>query len=222
MFKIKHHYYTILISIFMVLPPSYGQVLYERVQTDLFSSISKLYSEKDRHRIKVGLVLSGGGARGITHIGVLRGFEKYNIPIDLIVGTSIGSVIGGFYAAGLAVNQVEESMKSIDWDDMFSDDTDRQNLFVGQKAINDRYLVSIRFDGMRAFIPTSLTSGQKILSIITEQLYKTDFPAVYNFDELKIPFRAIATDLISGQRLVIGKGDLAEAINASVAVPLLF
>ena len=222
MLKIKHHYYTILISIFMVLPQSYGQVLYEREQTDLFSSIGKLYSEKDRHRIKVGLVLSGGGARGITHIGVLRGFEKYNIPIDLIVGTSIGSVIGGFYAAGLPVNQVEESMKSIDWDDMFRDDTDRQNLFVGQKAINDRYLVSIRFDDMRAYIPTSLTSGQKILSIITEQLYKTDFPAVYNFDELKIPFRAIATDLISGQRMVIGKGDLAEAINASVAVPLLF
>ncbi|MEE9119544.1 MAG: patatin-like phospholipase family protein, partial [Calditrichia bacterium] len=222
MLKIKHHYYTILISIFMVLPPSYGQVLYEREQSDLFSSISKLYSEKDRHRIKVGLVLSGGGARGLTHIGVLRGFEKYNIPIDLIVGTSIGSVIGGFYAAGLTANQVEESMKSIDWDDMFRDNTDRQNLFVGQKAINDRYLVSIRFDDMRAFIPTSLTSGQKILSIITEQLYKTDFPAVYNFDELKIPFRAIATDLISGQRMVIGKGDLAEAINASVAVPLLF
>jgi len=75
---------------------------------------------------------------------------------------------------------------------------------------------------MRAFIPTSLTSGQKILSIISEQLYKTNFPAVHNFDELNIPFRAIATDLISGQRLVIGQGDLAEAINASVSIPLLF
>ena len=222
MLKINYLILILIISIIFILPPLYGQVLYERVQTDLFSSISKLYSEKNSHRIKVGLVLSGGGARGITQIGVLRGFEKYNIPIDLIVGTSIGSVIGGFFAAGLTVDQVEESIKSINWNDMFSDDTERQNLFVGQKAINDRYLVNIRFDGMRAFIPTSLTSGQKILSIITEQLYNTNFPAVHNFDELNIPFRAIATDLISGQRLVIGHGDLAEAINASISVPLLF
>jgi len=222
MLKVKYTYYIIFVSFFLVLSPSYGQVLYERVQSDLYSSINKLYSDKGSQRLKVGLVLSGGGARGITHIGVLRGFEKYNIPIDLVVGTSIGSVIGGFYSAGLTVDQLEESMKSIDWDEMFSDDTERQNLFVGQKAINDRYLINIRFDGLRAFIPTSLTSGQKILSIITEQLYRTDFPAVYNFDELNIPFRAIATDLISGQRLVIGQGDLAEAINASVAVPLLF
>ena len=222
MLKAKHQFYTIIFLILCVFPPLFGQVLYERVQTDFYSSISNIYSEKNRQRLKVGLVLSGGGARGITQIGVLRGFEKYNIPIDLIVGTSFGSVIGGFYAVGLSVDQLEESIKAIHWEDMFSDDTDRQNLFVGQKAINDRYLVNIRFDGMRAFIPTSLSSGQKILSIITETLYNTNFPAVHNFDELHIPFRAIATDLISGQRLVIGQGDLAEAINASVSVPLLF
>ena len=209
----------VLIAFFSSSP---GQVLYERVQAELSSNVNDFYNTKGEDRLKVGLVLSGGGARGITHIGILRGFEKYDIPIDLIVGTSIGSVVGGFYAAGLSVDQLENSMKSIQWDDLFSDDTERQNLFVGQKAIDDRYLLNIRFEGMRAFIPTSLTSGQKILSIITEQLYKTDFPTVYNFDELKIPFRAIATDLISGQRMVIGHGDLAEAINASSAVPLLF
>ena len=214
--------YILSLSLLVILSPLYGQVLYERVQSDISSNIHALNRSKKSERLKVGLVLSGGGARGITHIGILRGFEKYSIPIYLIVGTSIGSVVGGFYAAGLSVGQLERSMKSINWDDMFSDHTDRQNLFVGQKAINDRYIVNIRFDGLSAFIPTSLTSGQKILSIITEQLYKTDFPAVYNFDELKIPFRAIATDLVSGQRLVISQGDLAEAINASVAVPLLF
>jgi NTE family protein len=222
MLKNKLQLYILFLFLILVITPVYSQVLYERIQSDLSSTISALYSNKDPEKLKVGLVLSGGGARGITHIGILRGFEKYDIPIDLIVGTSIGSVVGGFYAAGLSVDQLESSMKSIKWDDMFSEDTDRQNLFVGQKAINDRYLINIRFDGMGAFIPTSLTSGQKILTIITEQLYKTDFPAVHNFDELKIPFRAIATDLISGQRLVIANGDLAEAINASVAVPLLF
>jgi NTE family protein len=222
MLRIKYLYHIFVLIPLLFCTQSFGQVLYERAQPDLFSGIKTIYGSENPERLKVGLVLSGGGARGITHIGILKGFEKYSIPIDLIVGTSIGSVVGGFYAAGLTVNQLEKSMKDIKWDDIFTDDTDRQNLFVGQKAINDRYLVNIRFDGMRAFIPTSLTSGQKILTIITEQLYKTDFPAVYNFDELRIPFRAIATDLISGQRLVIGQGDLAEAINASVAVPLLF
>jgi NTE family protein len=202
--------------------PVHGEVLYLKERPDITSIITRSSAKNDAQRKKVGLVLSGGGARGIAHIGVLRGFEKYNIPIDLIVGTSIGSVIGGYYAAGFSVDQLEESMRSIKWDDIFSDQTERQHLFVGQKAINDRYLINIRFDGFNAFIPTSLTSGQKILSLITDELYKTNFAAVYDFDDLRIPFRAISTDLISGKRVVIGKGDLAEAINASIAVPLLF
>ena len=199
-----------------------AQVIYQRERSSLEQYFDSDLRRGNSDDIKVGLVLSGGGARGITHIGVLRGFEKYNLPIDLIVGTSMGSVIGGFYAAGMSIDQLESSIREINWDDIFSDQTERKNLFVGQKAINDRYLISIRFEGLSAFIPTSLTSGQKILSIINEQLYKTTYPVVHNFDRLKIPFRAIATDLISGKRLVIGEGDLAEAINASVAIPLLF
>jgi len=214
--------YLIFGFICLLLPQIYGQIIYERQQPDDFVGFARHPVVQGETRPKVGLVLSGGGARGLSHIGVLRGFEKYNIPIDLIVGTSIGSVIGGYYAAGLSVDQLEESMKNVNWDDIFSDNTERQNLFVGQKVINDRYLVNIRFDGLNAFIPTSLTSGQKILTLINDELYKTNFPAVYDFDELEIPFRAISTDLISGQRIVIGKGDLAEAINASIAVPLLF
>ncbi len=205
-----------------LIPQLYGQIIYERERSEISSVVTRSPVVKERDRPKVGLVLSGGGARGISHIGVLRGFEKYNIPIDLIVGTSIGSVIGGYYAAGLSVDQLEESMKRINWDNIFSDYTERQNLFVGQKAVNDRYLVNVRFDGMNAFIPTSFTSGQKLLTIINDEIYKTSFPAVYDFDDLEIPFRAISTDLISGKRIIIGKGDLAEAINASIAVPLLF
>ena len=83
MLKAKNHLIILVTAIFLTLRPSYGQILYERSHSDLFSSIIKLYSEKNKERLKVGLVLSGGGARGITQIGVLRGFEKYNIPIDL-------------------------------------------------------------------------------------------------------------------------------------------
>lgn len=217
-----YRYYLILNIILLLLSPLHGQTIYEREQPDLFFYTHRSTVISNPNRIKVGLVLSGGGARGLTHLGVLRGFEKYNFPIDLIVGTSMGSVVGGLHAAGQSVDQLEDSMRKIDWDAILSDATERQNLFIGQKAINDRYLVNIRFDGLQAFIPTSLTSGQKILTIITDELYKTESSVVYDFDNLEIPFRAISTDLISGKRVVIGKGDLAEAINASVAVPLLF
>ncbi len=213
---------AILYSILFLQPRANAQVLYQKEQPDLDSLITHTGTKSDQNRLRVGLVLSGGGARGIAHIGVLKGFEKHNIPIDLIVGTSFGSVIGGYYAAGLTVEQLEKSIRNVNWDDIFTDDTERQNLFVGQKAIKDRYLINIRFDGLRAYIPSSLTSGQKILTLITNELYKTKFPSVYDFDDLTIPFRAIATDLISGKRVIIGKGDLAEAINASAAVPLLF
>jgi NTE family protein len=179
-------------------------------------------SGRDDGRPKIGLVLSGGGARGISHIGVFKGLEKYNIPIDLIVGTSMGSVIGGFYAAGYSANELEKNIRAIDWDNIFSDATERENLFMGQKIENDRYLINLRFEGLEAQFPSSLSSGQKILSIIADRLYKANFQALSNFDNLKIPFRSIATDLISGKRIVLSEGDLAEAINASVAVPLLF
>ncbi len=113
-------------------------------------------------------------------------------------------------------------MKSIQWNDIFSDVTQREDLFLGQKVEQDRYIVTIRFDQWNPYIPSSISTGQKILSILTEQLYQLNIRKFSNFDSLRIPFRAIATDLISGKRIVITKGDLAEAIYGSTAVPLLF
>ena len=199
-----------------------GEEIYEREQPAIQSLVIEKKHVLEQGSPKIALVLSGGGARGLTQIGVLKGLEKYNIPISLIIGTSMGSVVGGFYAAGYSAKELEKIVKQVNWDDLFTDETEREDLFLPQKVEQDRYILKIHFNKWKPIWPTSITPGQKILSKISDLLYSASYQAVNDFDYLKIPFRAVATDLISGQRVVIGEGDLAEAIYASTAVPLLF
>ncbi len=173
-------------------------------------------------RPKIGLVLSGGGSRGIVHIGVLKALEAFHIPVDMIVGTSVGSMIGGLYASGYSPDELLKIMKRIKWKDIYKDDPGRIALYVGQKADEDRYLLSIRFNEGNPFIPTAFSPGQRVLSILSDLILKAQYQARDNFDNLRVPFRAVATDLVSGKRVVLSGGNLAESINASLAVPLLF
>ncbi len=174
------------------------------------------------HRPRVGLVLSGGGSRGMFHIGVLKALEKNHIPIDLIVGTSIGSVIGGLYASGYSPDEIWQIMKSIQWKDIYRDETQRTALYMGQKGEQDRYLLPIRFNHGKPYIPESYSPGQKILNLLTDLVLKAQYQAANSFDNLKIPFRAVCTDLVSGRMVALKDGDLAEAMSASSAFPLLF
>jgi len=212
----------IFVILFLLSSFSQAEIIFTQKQIPLDSLLNGGLKLQEKNRPRIGLVLSGGGARGIAHVGVLKAIEKHNIPIDLIVGSSIGSIIGGLYCTGYSADQLEKIVKEMGWDDLFQDETERENLFLGQKVENDRYLINIRFDGYRPYIPSSLTPGQKLLSILSKKILLAKYQATNNFDQLKIPFRAIATDLISGRRCVINEGDLAEAINASSAVPLLF
>ncbi len=173
-------------------------------------------------RPKIGLVLSGGGSRGVVHVGVLKALEAFHIPVDMIVGTSVGSMIGGLYASGYSPDELLNIMKRIKWKDIYKDDPGRTALYVGQKADEDRYLLSIRFNKGNPFIPTAFSPGQRILSILSDLILKAQYQARDNFDNLRVPFRAVATDLVSGKRVVLARGNLAESINASLAVPLLF
>ncbi len=182
---------------------------------------SNLYHYKPKS-LKVALVLSGGGARGIAHIGVIQALEKYHVPVDLVIGCSIGSAVGGFYSAGYSPDKLEEIFKEIDWDNLFNDEQYRINLFWSQKSLPRRHLLELRFDKGIPYIPSSLTPGQKIFDIIYYFLLNANFQAANDFDNLRIPFRAVATDLITGRRVVLEKGDLSEAISGSMAVPLLF
>jgi len=175
-------------------------------------------------RPRIAVVLSGGGARGIAAIGVFRSLERNNIPVDFIVGTSIGSIIGGLYAAGYSTSDLENLVDSTNWDEVlsFTEDARRSEMFLDQKIISERSVLVLRFNGLEPIFPSAFSTGQRLtnyLNILTLQsLYHPD----PSFDHLKIAYRAVTTDLISGRRIVIENGDLTEAMRASVTVPLLF
>jgi NTE family protein len=175
-------------------------------------------------RPKVALVLSGGGARGVAHIGVLEALERHHIPIDLIVGTSMGSIVGGLYAMGYSTEQLKAVVDTTDWQNVLSlnDEVNRNNLFVEQKETNDKNLLTIHFQGLSPVIPSSISSGQRLTNFINQLALQGIYHPDPSFDDLKIPFRSIATDLISGKRIVMSGGDISEAMRASIAIPLLY
>ena len=173
-------------------------------------------------RARIGLALSGGGSRAIAQIGVLQVLEEHHIPIDYIVGTSMGSIIGGLYAAGYSPDELVEIVKSIEWESILNDKPPRRSLFIGKKQEQDRLLLQIRLDGLKPYIPPALTPGQRLQNVLTQLTLKSLYASSQSFDEFRIPFRAISTDLYSGQKVVLSQGDLAEAMRASLAFPLLF
>lgn len=177
---------------------------------------SSIYAES---RPKIGLVLSGGGAKGAAHIGVLKIIEKNNIPIDYVVGTSIGAYVGGLYALGYSAEQIEKIMLNAPWNDGYSDFIPRELLSFENKELRDRYNISLRlgFSDGELKTPSGLLLGQSAASVMK---LSTDVVAKFeNFDHLAIPYRAIASDLATAKAVVINKGSITKAMRASAAVP---
>lgn len=168
---------------------------------------------------KTCLVLGGGGARGIAHIGVIRVLERERVPIDCITGTSMGAIVGGLYAAGYRADEIEALLKDIDWRDVFRDDPPRREFTVRRKE--DDLDLLVKFDiglrGGRLVLPRGAIQGQKMLLL----LRRLTLPVwdIDDFDALPIPFRAVAADIAKGQPRVFSGGDLAVAIRASMSVP---
>ncbi|UCE17566.1 MAG: BamA/TamA family outer membrane protein [Gemmatimonadota bacterium] len=173
-------------------------------------------------RPKVGLALSGGGARGLAHIGVLKALEEAGIQVDMIAGTSMGSIVGGLYAAGYSAEELERLALNIDWADLFVDTPARTDLFLGQKQEKAKHFLQIRFAGFQPYIPPAYTAGQKLSNLLTSLTLEANYRSGGDFDRLNIPFRTVTTDLVSGDKVVLSRGDLGEALRASLTVPLLF
>jgi NTE family protein len=175
-------------------------------------------------RPKVALILSGGGARGVAQIGVLKAFERHNIPIDFIAATSLGAVVGGLYASGYSAAELENLALTTNWEELLSlsDQAKRTDLFIDQKLADDRSFLAVRFDGFEPVIPAAISSGQRLTNFLSTQVLQSPYHPDPAFDDMKIPFRAVTTDLISGRRIILSQGSLSEALRASATVPLLF
>jgi NTE family protein len=170
---------------------------------------------------KIGLVLSGGGARGAAHIGLLKVLEREKIPIDYIAGTSFGALVGGLYACGYSAEEIEKFFLSQDWNDMFTDLPERR-LSPLIESRGFRYQGQLYFDGLSPELPPGLWTGQKITELLNRLTTQGMIAADYDFDRLRIPFRAVATNLLDGKAYVFRHGSMTEALRASFAIPMVF
>lgn len=168
------------------------------------------------------LVLSGGGARGMAHIGVIKVLERERIPVDCIVGTSMGAVVGSLYASGLSAAEIEAQMRALDWNTMFVDRIDR-SVFTARRKAEDRSFLAKGGFGLRdgkVGVPPSLFEGQRLAVALRAALLPS--ATIPHFDDLPIPYRAVGTDLETGDAVPMDNGDLVNAVRASMAVPGAF
>ncbi|WP_421919800.1 patatin-like phospholipase family protein [Marinifilum sp.] len=187
-----------------------------------FSSLASVNKDtlNNKKRPKIGLVLSGGGAKGFAHVGVLKVIDELEIPIDYIAGTSMGSIIGGFYAIGYSAEQIEEMILSQNWDKLLADEISRKYVPFHEKQNYERHVLSFPIKPKGIQLPSGIVKGQNVINLF-ERL-SIDYHDVTDFKKLPIPFVCVATDIESGEAVILDKGYLPEAMRASMAIPTVF
>jgi len=183
----------------------------------LFSSSS---AHAQNNKEKIGLALSGGGAKGIAQVGVIRVLEDAGFRPDMIAGTSIGSILGGLYAIGYTVEDLERLAMEIDWEYYFDDELERTFFPIEERYAAERYQLRFPLIDGKIGLPTGIVRGKKISLLLS----RLTIPAhgIYDFDDFEIPYRAIATNFETGEAIAYGKGDLANAMRASMSIPSVF
>jgi NTE family protein len=184
-----------------------------------FLTIQETFSQVQK-RPKIGLVLSGGGAKGFAHIGVLKVIEDAGIKIDYIGGTSMGAVIGGLYAIGYNANQIDSIFQSTNFDELINDFIPRSSKNFYEKRNDELYALVLPFNNFRIGIPEALSKGMynfNLLSRITRNVRH-----VRDFNQFQTPFLCIATNIETGKQVLLNKGNLAQAMLASAAFPPFF
>lgn len=195
------------------------QVLKKKIKQLEEVKFKKLKSTKKG--IKIGLALSGGGAKGLAHVGVLRVLEKYNIRPDYIAGTSMGAIVGALYSVGYTPDEIEEFLTNTSWENFINGTFANTNVPLEKKVNNKKYMMSIRYDNKFNFsLPKGLGNTQMIYFELKKALSNVE--GITDFNKLPIPLRVVATDLNSGKAVAFQSGDLAKAITASIAIPTVF
>ena len=178
--------------------------------------------DNEESRPKIGLVLGGGGARGISHIGVLKVLKELRIPVDYIAGTSMGAIVGGLYASGMSVEEIDHLTRNMNWRDALNDRPSRDFRSFRRKEEDNLNLMGFElgFNGSKIFLPRGIIAGQKLSFVLkTHMLAVAD---IDDFDRLPVPFRAVASNIVNGEKVILSKGNLAEAMRASMSVPTIF
>ena len=178
--------------------------------------LTQINQEQD---LKVGVVLSGGGAKGFAHIAVLKILEEVGVRVDFIGGTSMGAMVGGLYAAGYSPDQLDSIVRTIDFNDILNDKVPRRSKSFVQKEIGEKYALSFPVQNKKVGLPAGLSDGQKVLNLLTKLTQHVN--EVNDFSQLPIPFLCVATDLETGESVVMRSGFLPEAMKASGSFPSL-
>jgi NTE family protein len=171
-------------------------------------------------RPKIGLVLSGGGAKGIAHVRILQVLDSLGIVPDYIAGTSMGSVVGGLYASGYTAQKIDSITRSVDWGNLFSNSVSFGEINIEEKDEFGRYIYELPLVGLRPQLPLGLVEGQNIEELLASLFFPVN--AITDFNKLPTPFLCVASDIVKGQPVILRKGSLVSAVRASMSIPTVF
>jgi NTE family protein len=211
-----------LISAALPVRSQPAAVVFRPVYHTIHGGLTAALPPQAGHLPKLGLAFAGGGAKAAASAGVLKVLQQEGIPVAAVAGTSMGAGVGGLFAAGFTPEQIEEIFLGNDWNDIFNDKPARAFLTQEQKNAGSRHLLEFTFQEGRFMPPYGLTAGQKLMNLLLSRTLAASFEADLDFNKLKVPFRAIATDIETGETVVLDSGLLHEAIRASTAIPLVF
>ncbi|MFB9051801.1 patatin-like phospholipase family protein [Formosa undariae] len=175
---------------------------------------------KGANDLKVGVVLSGGGAKGLAHIGVLKVIDSLGIRVDYVAGTSMGAIVGSLYASGYTGKEIDSIFKTINFDNIIIDNVPREAKTFYERENTERYAVTLPFDNFKVRLPTALSRGQNTFNLLSELTLRVN--NITDFSKLPIPFFCMATNIETGEAVQLNKGNLAQSVMASGALPTLF
>ena len=191
-------------------------------KTVIIGGINGLDPKETGKKYPVLLALSGGGARGLATIGILKAFEEKGIVVSGIAGTSMGGIIGGLYASGYSPDQLDSIATELNFRRLFANSPPRNSMLLTKREGRENHLISIRMDNFSPVIPKALTAGQELTSLLTSLTAKPNYQCGADFKKLPIPFLTISTDIVSGKQVVLSDGSITDALRATMAFPLAF